>query len=890
MRTVQIYVGREVVKVDCIRVTFILNGEKQVIEVPQIGLVNDRPEYQYNGDFSEGDYIITEDGDYITTENGDYLITDSSIFTPSIYIYWDGDRWNIDIIINDISYPYCSESDVYDPYLDNWEFCTDEGDQFDYLITEECRDLKYERIELFNDEKINLTLSVQNLSDISKTFTDFSQSFTVPGSVVNNKIFEHFYQNDVDGTLDYNLKRPAYIEIDFIPFRKGVVMLEKANIKNGLVDSYSISFFGNLTSLKDLFGDVKLNQLDFSSIKFPLTAQNVNDRIENLSPDYDIRFPLIAPDRLWTYADGGINDISVNASTFAYYELFPAVKVARVFDAIETYFGITFVSNFFSDIRWTKLFLLAKNTNVINVNSITTDLTFDKQDLLFYEIVNSGAPDLLVDPVSPIKIADSTIWVFWNPVSSVSQHQIIFNLQSISAPSDYFVEVYINGTLSQTVNGSNVSPADFTITIPNVAGLNSIYSFKIKATQTVTIEYQITYAVLRIGAPSPYFATVSTFPTVLSRSLDPANTMPDMKIADFFSGILKQFNLTCVGTDQKTFLIEPLEDWYNQGAVVDVTKYIDSENTDVARVPLYKNINFKYQQSESFTNRQYFALSNSEYGNANNTFNYDAGDFVVESPFENLLFAQSVGTNPSDVAYLGYNIDTNYQSYVPKPTLLYLQGSSGNISPTIKMFDGTSIYFGMSSYMVFGQDIQKDGINYSLNFGADNSIILNETIQNGLFATYYFSYLSNLYDLKQRLTTFKSILPLSILTNLRLNDRLLVRDKRYIINDIKVELTTGEATLTLYNDFRPVDLGDLIIVEEPNTGVTFTVKYRDGNQSANFEGKFMTFTPSSVTWEEGDYSDKTVSASYFSLPSPLFRTITINYSSGSKSYVKIKQI
>ena len=56
----------------------------------------------------------------------------------------------------------------------------------------------YTEIELFNDEKIDINLSIQNIQDISKVFTDFSQSFTVPASSINNSIFKHFYENAVD--------------------------------------------------------------------------------------------------------------------------------------------------------------------------------------------------------------------------------------------------------------------------------------------------------------------------------------------------------------------------------------------------------------------------------------------------------------------------------------------------------------------------------------------------------------------------------------------------------------------------------------------------------------------------------------------------------------------
>ena len=47
-----------------------------------------------------------------------------------------------------------------------------------------------ERIELFADEVISLTSSVQNVQDIAKVFTDFTQSFTVPASP-HNRSEEH---------------------------------------------------------------------------------------------------------------------------------------------------------------------------------------------------------------------------------------------------------------------------------------------------------------------------------------------------------------------------------------------------------------------------------------------------------------------------------------------------------------------------------------------------------------------------------------------------------------------------------------------------------------------------------------------------------------------------
>jgi hypothetical protein len=875
MRTVQIYVGRQAAELDCVRVTFTIDGVTQTIDVEKVGTTNDRNEYAYNTGLEEGDYIVTEDGDYIVTEDDDYLITESSVFTPSIYIYWDGSSWNIQIIVNGVEYNYCSSTDVFYPFLEDWAVC-DEGNELDYLITTECNELFYERLELFDDEKINVTLNVQNLSDISKTFTDFSQSFTVPASNVNNRIFEHFYQNDVDATIDYNLKRPAYIEIDFIPFRRGVITLEKANVKNGLADSYSISFFGALTNLKNIFGETRINQLDLASLGFEYTAANVLDRITDTGTDYDVRFPLIANSRLWTYADGGSEDITVNASAISYTELFPAVKVARLFDAMQSDFGITFVGQFFIDTRFTELFLEAKNA---------TNFTFitETQNVSFLSRTNFVGGNNPYSPADYVSIPNSTITI--SELLDVNLQEITFNVVTKSALETAYLDVFKNGVFDRTYNIAAVGTIPNYILHLDYIGPDIVYSFQVRADAPMDLEIAITYEIRTLLDNLQYTnsSLVTTAQNTLTGDLDVRNYLPDMKVSDFFSGILKQFNMTCVGVEENTFEILPLEDWYNNGATIDVTQHIDFETTDISRVPLYRNIGFQYQQSESFANRQYFAISNSEYGNTNNTFSYDGGDFTIESPFENLLFVRSVGSLGEE-AILGYFLNSNYQSYIPKPTLLYLYGASDTLTTDISFYNGAT-YDNISSYALFGQDLEQGGINYSLNFGADNSIILNETIQNGLFASYYFTYLSNLYNLKQRLTSVKAMLPLSILTNLQLNDRLVIRDKRYIINDIKTELTTGEATLTLYNDFRDIQLFNYRVIDSGLNIVFFVLPYRDGNQSATITRTpvGLTLSTNSVTWADGDFEPKVVAGTVGVNSTGLPRrfTVTMTYVNGA---------
>jgi hypothetical protein len=173
------------------------------------------------------------------------------------------------------------------------------------------------------------------------------------------------------------------------------------------------------------------------------------------------------------------------------------------------------------------------------------------------------------------------------------------------------------------------------------------------------------------------------------------------------------------------------------------------------------------------------------------------------------MFSKYTGTN----VQVGFAINNALSPYIPKPCILYYSQDVVATNPIyIKDSTGTAV---CNSVQIFGQDTNVGGIDYSLNFSPETSTYLGIPIQQSLFATYYFDYLANLYDPKNRITNVKAVLPISILTSLQLNDRLIIRDKRYIINDFKTSLTTGETTFNLLNDFIP-------IIPEPQEGGIIT--------------------------------------------------------------------
>ena len=702
------------------------------------------------------------------------------------------------------------------------------------------------KLELFNDEQIQITSSVQNIADISKVFTDFSQSFSVPASPVNNAIFEHFYQSDVDSTIDHNIRRNAVIEIDLTTFRRGKIQIEKANIKNGLAENYQITFYGEIRTLKDAFGEDKLTKLDLSNVQFTYTAANIYNRITDLTTDYDVRFPLIASDRLWAYQSSG-EDVTNTSHAIKFTELFPATKVSKIFEAIEAQYGLTFQGTFLSDPRFTNVFLYSKNAIVNEFITAPTNLDFlsktNYDDADWSNYSTQSTEDFVDLTTNTINVQDF--------LPNIFEHKIQIEIISISTPNLIYIDVFQDGNYYQTFWTS--IPNVFNVVIQNTAGLNTNITFQLRSVVAVNVQCVIYYEVYNfysLNNATRSLCAIDTGTTTITSFINLANYMPDMKVSDFFAGVLKEFNATCVGLEKDVFEILPLDEWYQQGAIVDITEYTDIDSIDIERIKLFKKIGFKYQQSESFVNRKYNQFTNNEYGNTEYQFAYDGDEYNIEVPFENLLFTRAEKTgDATKYAIFGYNLNENYQGYVPKPTLLYLYGESNDLSAhPIKFYNGAG-HDNIDSFAQFGQDLTYQNTKYSLNFGAENSIIHLETIQQGLYAQYYFAYLLNLYNLKNRLTYVKTNLPISLLTNLRLNDRVIIRDKRYIINEMKSNLTTGEVNFSLYLDFRQLEALPPITPDKEAQCLDIPIKMVNGAISATITTTFggVTITPSTIT-------------------------------------------
>lgn len=693
-----------------------------------------------------------------------------------------------------------------------------------------------QRLELFKDENIKINLSLQNIADISKQYADFTQSFSVPASPTNNAIFEHFYQNEVDSTFDYNIKRDAYIEIDYTPFRSGKIQLNKATLKDTQASNYSITFYGKLTNLIDIIKDFKLKDLDFNQYSHEYNGDEVEDRITNDVTDYDIRYPLISGRRLWSYNDGTTTDIKATNSALSYTELFPAIKVDKILSMITTQFNIDFTGLWRLDQRWLDCFLLLKKekefiywTKALKLvyTNFSRDLTTNAE----FDVLAA-----LQSRVADIQDFYNNSDRYWNNINSVFKlisdfpenylmfsesvsHEILMRITGLNSTTKWIIEVYEDNILINTFNGIGNTPGLFYLVLytrnffqignQTVDEPAKEINFKIKLSEAdnFATEIKSRYNVIVYPVLGGLAGTLSA-ETIMQGShsavddtFDFLNFIPDMTIKDFLAGVMKQFNLVFdPQSEQETndsnlvLRIDTMDMWYQRGAVIDITDYVDVKDIELQVSKLYKSIEFKYQQSQSFLNIEYRETNNAEYGDLRYIYPYDGEEYKIELPFENLLQTTFTGTD----LQVGYLLDKDFNPYENKPILLYKYDSQ----PCDFKFDKGPSTVTVSDYIPFGQDLKYNGNDLTLHFNAENSTLLLEPIMNTSFYNYYQGYLESLFDNKQRIVNIKANLPISLVQNLKLNDRLIINDKRFTINNIGLELTSGVCDLELLYDLR----------------------------------------------------------------------------------------
>lgn len=650
--------------------------------------------------------------------------------------------------------------------------------------------IKGTRLDLFDDEKISINLSVKNISDISKLMADFTQTFSVPASPTNNKAFSHWYDSDVDGEFTANKRIEAYIEVNTLPFRFGSVQLMKAIKKNGMPSSYSITFFGKSVNLSDLMGDYKLSDLDLSEFDHEYTETIVITAMhENSIGGGDIYYPLISSENEMSLGTDDDRDLLNEDNLISWREFKPAIREIKIIEAIELFTGISFSRDFFGrSIFWNKFLWLHREAGKIKAFG----------SVIVVDIIDEGT-------LATVQVGVDTInnSISYTPQLGNVTRRTRFKVtpQAGFETATYKMSIFNNGIMVVEKEGTGIQTLPLGV-VPNDVNL----TFFVTASDFFEFESTITVVLLSAGSVTSGFTeTPVQFDTAYLRI---NQQMPDIKIKDYFNSLVSEFNLILNPVTETTFTVDTLDNWYSKGLAHDITDLVDIDDIQVSRVDVKKQISFKYKPAGTILAKTYATNNNVGYGDLEATFEDIAGnDLKIESQFENMLFERLPNEATGDLSDLqaGYAIDAELKPYKGAPISLYKNGYTYTENPIYISGNALTKIF----HTATEDNIQLNQVTNSLNFGSDISSYFYSPIEQSLYANNYRNQTNDLFNSKARLYDLKTLLPIRILQSLSLNDRFIIGDKKYKISNVNIDLTDGQSTIQIYNDFSPpIDSSD----------------------------------------------------------------------------------
>lgn len=680
-----------------------------------------------------------------------------------------------------------------------------------------------QRVDLFADESISVNLSIKKQQSINKVLTDFSQSFTVPASANNNKIFEHWYDKSVTTSFNPAVKLPARIELNSIPFRQGVASVNGATLKNNKVDFYEITFFGGLSNLAQLFGKDYINQLDLSAYDMSYSAYFFGLQGEFASAAV---VPLISSERNWAYSADtdadSIKYVGVNSTSIDLLELKPAIRLKRILDAIEVKYGLTFNSSFFDSADFSKLYMWAcrsaGNLEALYRKNLTTMTNG------VYTSNDSPATDYYYDAANNWFDIDNT-WdetnafftIQYLPTEEQGENALVRCI-AYDDLNSVVIEDFIIDPASPVYSESN-----YTIVVSTATAKHLMFYFLSDVPTTADIqingnsgavEYQVLADVL-YGVQDFSFTDYTETDPLTGDTISYKGNLPNQTVLEFLGGLVKMLNLVIEPVSITEFNIEPLNDYYDAGTTLDLTKYVKSDSYEIKPAEIYGEINFKYSESNSALSKEFRDRNDIGYGDLRTVITDTNGDsiskssFNVELPFVNLLGERlkSGKTSTFTEILVCKNFDVDLKPLLEKPVVFYRAGVldlTTDSTPIGFKYDtpGTPPVSIDSYNVCFQYNSLDSSFTQSLNFGTE---INPYTYTDGsvssptLFKTYWENYITNIYALSQRMYSFSAVLPDSILLTIRLNATIIIGLNTYRIVAIQANLTTGEATLDLIN-------------------------------------------------------------------------------------------
>jgi len=642
-------------------------------------------------------------------------------------------------------------------------------------------------VDLYADESMQLNRQVKDYTDISTVFTDFSKSFNIPATDTNNAIFQNFFdENVLLQSWNQNYALDSQIFVHGLPVFNGVVELLEVKFTNGLPSDYSIVFYGQGKNIMVGWGEKTLPELDWSAY---------NHSISNAIAVSSWSGGLLAGKILWDFKDYGYgltystfntrNNI-FKSDNFSYLNLRPSILLKEMVQNIFTQQGYELGGTLLARPEFNNLYVTPMNT-------AGSFLDLNNPNFGNFEANNSTA--------QPLVALTNTMASF--PALPIGNTVVTGNGSGAWNPSTYEYTIPQNGyyEFNLTITSSTIPNLFVMVYVNNKSFLFNTFrptgTFNMKLPN---LSKGDVFAIRYTGGAGLVNGTLSCVnsPSTILASIIMANTMPEVKVSDFFDSFLKCYNAVIIPKSYTSFELYNLEDWYASGQNVEYTEFIDFKTLTHKKMPIPTQVSMGHEKGETLPQVFFNDSYAREFGTV--TFKPDVdfaeGNFSIKTLFSINPPVIIKQTNQNGVVINDTDIeipaiyDKDAKAVDQKLILFYYNGLVSTSYP---------YYFGTTQYTNYPKSSSFSGIttnSYSLAFGLEANRV-GDMPKKTLYFQFWNNYISRMYSTRSRIVIVNAVLPVGVWLNMKLNDNVAISGNYYKIQKITYDLLSQKAVIEL---------------------------------------------------------------------------------------------
>jgi hypothetical protein len=719
-------------------------------------------------------------------------------------------------------------------------------------------DNNYYLLDIEESEVINFKITAKDLSDITKIFAPFTQSFKIPATD-KNKILCGFVGNEKIQRINNEGKFDALLYVSGFLFQSGKLSFDETDYQRKDQKNFKTNFASNLTGLKDLLGDTTIQELfqDSTGAFDPLVRINWNktalqgymSSVTNVTLGNGITLkygvPFISNKRVWTYDPANLSvvdniafKLTRTATTVNQIELDevrPAISYMTIMEHLLLKIGVPVNCPIFLQPELKDLYVSCNSEKLVSPTDVGYSLT-GWGDLSYneYGIILPIDPKWLITEVSDgvYKIKRDNNSVFFGNGFDVT---LTFNgLIPLEGTTTNIKVSLINSVTGVPLDVQEITNNVYSFRIIDpVSGASMLDAFgelflKFEILPNTLVSWtSIDFKTLqRLGISGGFRFFESTATNLTNSALLGGNqinlisTLPKMKCVDFLKSFFKTFNISVISTglqDQSMYWVTPeniaeTNQPYSK-RIVDYTPFTNIATLSKKRGNEYNQYIFKHKDSKYY---------DAVYGNGENfgQLKYPAVTPNKPTKFEvvtdySILKQNNVFAHPSNVkTCLAFTKDTpttlpnggnRYKPVYEEFTLMYLKpfDLAGNdlsleLTPTQNF----------RLRRVLESSFKNPTNGKILSFGADGV----ET--NSLYLNYYSDFIELLLQPNTYKSEFELELPpneiflnfsnlnqgeSNIPTGFRPQNEIIIGEQRYYLLDATINTNNGRTKLTLLN-------------------------------------------------------------------------------------------